>query len=97
MNGFAVDTDRLRAVARRLDDLVGESREHSGLRYTGRPELVGDTELAAALARFQEASGTAIRTVLADAAALAERMSAAADRYDEYEDGPLLGLLRSLG
>ncbi|MGW4061328.1 hypothetical protein ACWEGE_23810 [Amycolatopsis sp. NPDC004747] len=96
MNGFAVDTARLVAVSRRLDNQVSDDRTRTVLRYSIQPELVWDEDLAVALTRFQEASRSAVRAVMDDAETLVERLSTAADVYERFEEGPLRDLLKHL-
>jgi hypothetical protein len=96
VNGFAVDTARLVAVSRRLDNQVSDDQARTGLRYSVKPELVWDDDLAVALARFQEASRSAIRAVMDDAETLVERLATAAGVYERFEEGPLRDLLEHL-
>src|SRR5690348_14459106 len=86
MNGFKADPELLRAAAGRLVAVTRESADRAALRYSARPELVGDVLLTAALNDLQRASAAAVGILLADAEGLGERLENAARRYAEYQE-----------
>ncbi|MFJ7218481.1 hypothetical protein [Amycolatopsis sp. NPDC098790] len=86
MNGFEADPILLRAAASRVRELAGESAGRAALRYSARPELVGDVLLATALKDLQRASSAAAEVLLSDADGLGERLELAARRYVDYQD-----------
>jgi hypothetical protein len=86
MNGFEADPELLRAAASRLVAVASESAGRTALRYSARPELVGDVLLTAALKDLQSASVAAVEILLADAEGLGERLETAARRYAEYQE-----------
>ncbi|MET8998011.1 hypothetical protein [Amycolatopsis sp. NPDC004169] len=86
MNGFEADPTLLRAAAGRVGALARESAGRAALRYSTRPELVGDVLLTAALADLQRASHAATEVLLADVEELGERLGSAARRYGEGQD-----------
>jgi hypothetical protein len=86
MNGFEPDPALLRAAAVRLGALARESAGRPALRYSARPDFVGDVLLATALEDLQRASSAAAKVLLTDAEGLSERLETAARRYAEYQD-----------
>ena len=86
MNGYEADPTLLHAAASRLGALARESAERAALRYSARPELVGDVLLTAALEDLQRASSAAAKILLADVEGLGERLETAARRYTDYQD-----------
>jgi hypothetical protein len=86
MSGFEADPELLRAAAIRLGGVTKESAGRAALRYSARPELVGDVLLAAALKDLQRASAAAVGRLLEDARKLGERLETAARRYAEHQD-----------
>jgi hypothetical protein len=86
MNGYEADPAALSAAAGRLDTLARDAGDRAALRYSARPELVGDVLLAAALEDLQRASFAATKILLSDIEGLGERLDTAARRYEEYQD-----------
>ncbi|RSM36653.1 hypothetical protein DMA12_39555 [Amycolatopsis balhimycina DSM 5908] len=86
MNGYEADPARLSAAASWLGSLARDARDRAALRYSARPELVGDALLAAALEDLQRASSAATKILLSDIEGLGERLETAARRYVDYQD-----------
>ncbi|MEU5261261.1 hypothetical protein [Amycolatopsis sp. NPDC021455] len=86
MNGYEADPVLLRAAAGRLDALAKDCADRAALRYSARPELVGDVLVTAALSDLQRASSAATRILLADVEGLGERLETAARRYEDHQD-----------
>jgi hypothetical protein len=82
MNGFSVTPVELRNSAAVMHKLLDECAGQPAAKYWSDPGEIGDSELAVALAEFQQASWEISTVLLADSTEMVQRLHSTATRYE---------------